>query len=75
MSTFLGTRMEEMEICPLINFSNSFFFFKDFIYLTENERERAHAGGEVGRGRGRSRLPTELGAQCGALYQDSGIMT
>ena len=32
-----------------------------FIYLTR--RERAQAGREAGRGRGRSRLPAEQGAQ------------
>ena len=51
-----------------------FFFFKlkkIFIYLTE----RAQTGRAAGRGRGRSRLPDEQGAQCGAQSRDSGIMT
>ena len=48
------------------------FFFK-FIYLRESEPEweSAQAGR---RGRGRSRLPTEHGAQSGAGSQDPGII-
>ena len=51
--------------------STEFLFY--FIYLTE--RMCAQAGKAAGRGRGRSRLPAEQGAQCGAWSQDSGIMT
>ena len=59
------------------------FFLKDSIYLfdTERERERAweHSKGAVGRGPGRSWLPTEWRAQWGAWYgawsQNPGIMT
>jgi len=43
------------------------FFFKIFFI----ERERACAG-RRGRGRGRSRLPAEQGAQPGAQSQDPG---
>ena len=46
-------------------------FFKEFIYLTE----RVRAEGVAGRGRGRSRLPTEQRAGCGTGAQDPGIMT
>ena len=46
-------------------------FFKDFMYLLEKERAYTQAG----RGRGRSRLPTEQGAWCGAQSQGPGIMT
>ena len=52
----------------------SFLFFLDFIYLFERKRERAGAG-RRGRGIGRSRLLTEQEAQCGAGFQDPGIMT
>ena len=44
----------------------------------ERERERQkeqQAGGVAGIGRGRSRLPVEQGAWCGARSQDSEIMT
>ena len=37
-----------------------------FIYMSKREREKAQAGGTVGRGRGRSRLPTEQRARHGA---------
>ena len=38
------------------------YYFLICIYLTHREREKAHAGGAAGRGRERSRLPTEQGA-------------
>ena len=48
-------------------------FFTDFINLFERERDRTSRKRETGRGR--SRLPTEQGAQCGAQSQDPEIMT
>ena len=39
-----------------------------------SQRERAQAGGEAGRGRGRRRLSTKQGAQCRAQSQDPEIM-
>ena len=53
---------------------NPNFFFKIlFIYWTERHSER----GNTNRGsvRGRSRLPAEQGARCGARSLDPGIMT
>ena len=44
-----------------------------YIFDSERERERAQVGGVAGRGR--SSLPTEQGARCGAWPQDPGIMT
>ena len=49
------------------------FIFKDF-YLFIWQWESAQAGGVAGRGGGRSRLPTEQRALCGAPSQDPGIM-
>ena len=48
-------------------------FFKDCIYLTERDNERGNIS--MRRGRGRSGLPAEEGAQCGAQFPDPGIMT
>ena len=47
-------------------FVKPLFFLKkiSFIYLREKEREQKW--GAADRGRGRSRLPAEQGAQCGA---------
>ena len=42
-------------------------------YLTQ--RDWSQAGRVAGRGRGRSRLPTEQGAPCGTRSQNPGIMT
>jgi len=50
----------------------TFHFLKDFIYLRERGRECRSSGG---RGRGRSRLPTEKGARCWARSQEPEIMT
>ena len=51
------------------------FFFKDFIYLRERELERESLSRGRVRWRGRSRVPTEQGAQCGTRSQDPEIMT
>ena len=45
------------------------------IYLTERERERERECTSRRSSRGRSRLPTAQGAQCGARSQDPRIMT
>ena len=42
-------------------------------YLTERDTERGNTS--KGSVRGRSRIPAEQGAQCGARSQDSGVMT
>ena len=47
-------------------------FFKDFIYLFEQERARV---GERCRGSGTSRLCPECGAQCGAGSHNPAILT
>jgi len=60
-------------ILDIVDVQKSFFFFKDFLYLTERQRETAQAGGAAGRGR--SRLPIEQGACCGARSQDPGTTT
>ena len=51
----------------------SFLFIYLFIYLFD--REIHSERGIASRRRGRSRLPAEQGAQCGARSQDPGIMT
>ena len=52
------------------------FVFNIFIYSFERrDSERASTNRWMDRERGRSRLPTEQGAQCGARSQDPGIMT
>ena len=55
----------------LISGCFSFLFFLRF-YLTQRASE--HKGGRIRR-RGRSKLPAEQGAYCGAPSQDPGIMT
>ena len=49
--------------------SSDAVFKKYFIYLLE------HTSGARDRGRGRSRFPSEQGAQLGAQSQDPGTMT
>ena len=52
-----------------------FFLFKIlFIYFKES-RVRESTSEDGGRGRGKSRLLAEQGAQCGAQVQDPEIMT
>ena len=61
-----------------VPFLSSFFkkyFFYLFIWEREKERESKHTQAGEGGGKGRSRLPTEQGAQCRAQYQDPEIMT
>ena len=53
----------------LISFLSFFLSFLDFIYLFDTESTSRESGG------GRSRLPSEQGARCGAPSQDPGIMT
>ena len=72
--------IEHLHMCFLaiwITFFN-FFFYKDFIYLFDSERERegerTSRGSSRGRERGRSKLPAEQGAQHGARSQDPRIM-
>ena len=45
------------------------------LFIWQREWERAQAEGVAGRRRGRSRLPAEQGAQCGAQSQNPEIMT
>ena len=52
---------------------SEFFFFKILLYSFDRDRAQADVAGD--RGRGRSRLPVNQGAQCRALSQDLGIMT
>jgi len=52
-----------------------FFFFKDFIYSFDRDRHSERGNTSRVSGRGRSRLPAERGAWCGARSQDSEIMT
>ena len=56
---------------PISGFLKKFIF----IYLRERETEHKMVGEGVQRGRGRSRLLAEQGAQHGALSQDPEIMT
>ena len=55
----------------------SFYFFKDFIYLVERDRDGDRVVKENTRtGRiGKSRLPAEQEVQRGAQSQNPGIMT
>ena len=48
------------------------FFLRFYLFIRESKRERIWA---VGRGKRRSRLPTEQGAWYGAQFQDPEIMT
>ena len=50
------------------------FFVLEF-YLFIWQREQESTSRQSSRGRGRSRLPTEQGARCGAQSQDPGIKT
>ena len=50
-----------------------FFFLRFCLFIWQREQESASQ--ESSRGRGRSRLPVDLGAPCGAPSQDLGIMT
>ena len=58
---------------------NGFYFFKEYLFIYERERqgrregEREHKEG--GRERGRSRLPAEQGTWCGIRSQDLRIVT
>ena len=49
-----------------------FFFFLDFIYLSERDRKHKQGGGAEG-GEADSLLSKE--AQCGTRYEDPEIMT
>ena len=49
-------------------------FFKKRFYLFESERGRKYKW-RKGRGRGKSRLPFEQGARCGAWSQNPEMMT
>jgi len=51
----------------------AFFFFKILFNLFD--REVAQAGEAAGRGRQRSRLPAQQGAQCWSPSRDTRIMT
>ena len=54
-----------------------FFFFKDFIYLFDTQRERqpAREGTQAGGvGEEEAGFQAEEGARCGARSQDPGIM-
>ena len=52
----------------MLSIGNVFYFFKRF----ERERDREQTWGGRVRGRERSRLPTEQGAQLGTQFQDPG---
>ena len=65
------TKIEKLVKSTLMHPICKDHFCKIFlIYLREKARVR-----ERSRGRGKSRIPAEQGAQCGARSQDPGIRT
>ena len=65
-------------VAGLLPWLTKFHIFLRFhLFISEKVSERAgtHASGRNDRGRGKSRLPSEQGAQCEAKSQDRGIMT